>query len=102
MKEDSTSFQIRDNIAYLKGELCLEAVSSVLINPQAFLQNPNINTIDLHEVTKCDTAGLALLLEWLSQAKKSGKQIRYINMSQPILDFAAIHKLTNLLFHDAN
>lgn len=102
MKQDSTCFQIRDNVAYIKGELCLGTVSSVLINPQAFLQNPAINTIDLHDVTKCDTAGLALLLEWLREAKKSGKQISYINMSQPIFDFAAIHNLTNLLFHDAN
>jgi len=47
-------------------------------------------SIDLAGVTESDSAGLALMIEWLSVAKSSGHPLHYDNMP------AQLHQLANL------
>src|SRR5262245_53220359 len=54
-------------------------------------------TICLADVTEADSAGLAVLVEWLATARKRGSTIRYESIPVHILDVAKISDLDELL-----
>ncbi len=54
-------------------------------------------TIDLSRVTEADSAGLAVLVEWLATAKSRGTVIRYQCIPAQILAVARISDLESLL-----
>lgn len=54
-------------------------------------------TIDLSRVTEADSAGLAVLVEWLATARVRGATIRYQCIPAQILAVARISDLEDLL-----
>lgn len=54
-------------------------------------------TIDLAGVGAGDSAGLAVLVEWLSAARAAGTTLRYEGVPRQILAVARISGLENLL-----
>jgi phospholipid transport system transporter-binding protein len=54
-------------------------------------------TIDLSRVTEADSAGLAVLVEWLATAKSRGTVIHYESIPAQILAVARISDLESLL-----
>jgi len=54
-------------------------------------------TIDLSRVTEADSAGLAVLVDWLATAKSRGTVIRYECIPSQILAVARISDLESLL-----
>jgi phospholipid transport system transporter-binding protein len=53
--------------------------------------------VDLGAVAESDSAGLALLLEWLRMARQAGLQIHYANMPAQISALARISEVDDLL-----
>jgi phospholipid transport system transporter-binding protein len=53
--------------------------------------------IDCSGVTKADSAGLAVLLDWLGAAKSSGKTLRFDQLPNAIVAIAQISELDELL-----
>jgi phospholipid transport system transporter-binding protein len=54
-------------------------------------------TIDLSKITEADSAGLAVLVEWLATAKSRDTVIRYQGIPAQILAVARISDLESLL-----
>ena len=54
-------------------------------------------TVDLSKVTEADSAGLAVLVEWLSAARARGTTVVYQNVPAQILAIARISGLEELL-----
>ena len=54
-------------------------------------------TIDLSRVTEADSAGLAVLVEWLATSRSRGTVIRYEGIPAQILAVARISDLESLL-----
>jgi phospholipid transport system transporter-binding protein len=54
-------------------------------------------TIDLSGVTAGDSAGLAVLVEWMSAARERGSSVRYESVPAQILAIARISDLEDLL-----
>jgi len=54
-------------------------------------------TIDLSRVTEADSAGLAVLVEWLATAKLRSSEISYEGIPAQILAIARISDLDELL-----
>jgi phospholipid transport system transporter-binding protein len=52
---------------------------------------------DLKGVEKTDSAGLALLVEWMSLAKKKGQDIAFTNIPKQMLDIARVSGLDAVL-----
>ena len=78
----------------LEGELTVDVVSKVLnICPEA--DKKEVVTIDLSGVTRGDSAGLSLLIEWMALARKKGGVIRYIKLPS---DFARLADVCGLDF----
>jgi phospholipid transport system transporter-binding protein len=53
--------------------------------------------IDLGQAGNCDSAGLALLLEWLQRARAKGTEIRFRNVPAPLLGIARLSNVDALL-----
>lgn len=53
--------------------------------------------IDLAEVGQANSAGLALLFEWLDRAKGRGQTLRFTSFPNSLARIAAITNLTGLL-----
>jgi phospholipid transport system transporter-binding protein len=53
--------------------------------------------IDCSGVTAGDSAGLAVLLEWLSLAQRSGRRLRYTHLPQGLMALARISEVEDLL-----
>jgi phospholipid transport system transporter-binding protein len=53
--------------------------------------------IDCSGVTAGDSAGLAVLLEWLGLAKQAGRQLHYTHLPQDLTALAGISELQELL-----
>ena len=54
-------------------------------------------TIDLGQVREGDSAGLAVLIEWLAQASQRGTRLRYENLPAQIMAIARISDVQDLL-----
>jgi phospholipid transport system transporter-binding protein len=58
-------------------------------------------SIDLAGVTRSDSAGLALLVEWLREAERLGKTIAFLNMPAQMKSIARVCGLGEVLQSDA-
>jgi len=54
--------------------------------------------LDLASVAEADSAGLALLIEWMRIAKEAGRSIRFDNVPGQISALARISEVEDLLF----
>ena len=53
--------------------------------------------IDCGGVTACDSAGLAVLLDWLAVARGAGRSLRYLRLPQDLVALARISEVETLL-----
>jgi phospholipid transport system transporter-binding protein len=58
-------------------------------------------TVDCSGITVADSAGLAVLLDWLAALKREGRQLRYRHLPDSLLAIAAISDLAELLRNGA-
>ncbi|WP_206609501.1 STAS domain-containing protein [Thiohalobacter thiocyanaticus] len=53
--------------------------------------------VDLSGVERADSAGLALLIEWMREARRLDKPLRLLNMPAQMLDIARVSSLDEIL-----
>ena len=77
----------------------LNFVSVPVLWQQCCTQLPRYSQleIDLSQVQRSDSAGLALLIECLRQARQTGKSIRFFNMPTQMLAMARVSCLDQVL-----
>ena len=81
----------------LTGEMTFETAERILLaSEEPFEQHTRIE-VDLEGVTKADSAGLALLLEWITWANHTVREIRFISMPERILAIARTTEVEQLL-----
>ena len=82
----------------VEGELSKFTVPSILRSSNNMIQSATQNlVIDLQEVTHTDSAGLALLLEWMTLAKKSELQIHFRNLPAQLWEIAKVSDLEEII-----
>lgn len=81
----------------LKGSLTFATVTSVLEESKELFGEERTIELDLSNVVEGDSAGLALLLEWINWARAYGREIRYLCIPAPILAIARISEVEELL-----
>ena len=81
----------------LKGEMTFETAERILLaSEEPFEQHTRIE-VDLAGVTKSDSAGLALLLEWITWANHTVREIRFLSMPERVLAIARTTEVEQLL-----
>ena len=71
----------------LSGRLDFESVAELLADDPVPLDGSALH-IDLADISQSNSAGLALLLEWLKKAQQKGLQIKYHNVPEHLLVIA--------------
>lgn len=79
------------------GNLSFDTASYLLQQGNVLFATASNITIDLSAVSHADSAGLALLLEWLRYGKLNNKTVRYINMPAQLKSLAAISEVDTML-----
>jgi phospholipid transport system transporter-binding protein len=81
----------------LNGEMNFETAERILVaSEEPFEQHTRIE-VDLSGVTDADSAGLALLLEWITWANHTVREIRFLSMPERILAIARTTEVDQLL-----
>jgi phospholipid transport system transporter-binding protein len=53
--------------------------------------------IDCSGITSSDSAGMTVLIDWLAEAKRAGRSLRYINLPEQVQAIARISDALELL-----
>lgn len=81
----------------LQGKLTYETVARALYQSRDLFADHATIQLDLTEVSEGDSAGLALLLEWVNWAKNYVREIRYVNVPDEITAIAQISEVDDML-----
>jgi phospholipid transport system transporter-binding protein len=79
------------------GELTFETVPALYQDSLGWFAGTGELVIDLAQVTRADSAGLALLIEWLRVADKAGCRARLANIPQQVQTLIRINGLHGAL-----
>ena len=77
----------RDDRLCLSGRLDFQSVAELLADDPLSLDESELH-VDLADISQSNSAGLALLLEWLKKAQQKGLQIKYHNVPEQLLVIA--------------
>jgi phospholipid transport system transporter-binding protein len=92
------SFEVLDaGRARVTGSLHFTTVSALLPVGVEAIKGGRADVIDLAGVTASDSAGLALLIEWLSVAKIAGRTLRFENIPSQLQQLARLSEVEELL-----
>ncbi len=86
-----------DGRVEISGDLTFETVSGLRERGAEVLRGDGDVTLDLDAVTRADSAGLALMVEWLKQAKRKDTSLQVVNMPDQMLAIARMSKLDSIL-----
>ena len=81
----------------LAGDMTFETAEKILKVAEAPFEEHTQLEIDLEGVTASDSAGLALLLEWVTWANHSVREIRFANIPEKIYAIAKTTEVAPLL-----
>lgn len=83
----------------VEGELDADSVPARLRQSAGWFNRGRDTVIDLGGVTRADSAGVALLLEWIRKAEKSGATLRFTgapSQMRAIINFCALDDVIGL------
>ena len=81
----------------LTGEMTFSSVESILDESESQFGQHTRLEVDLSGVTRADSAGLALLLEWITWANHTVREIRFTDMPDRVLAIARTTEVDALL-----
>lgn len=80
----------------VEGELTFATVNNWLTLSDQWTQGGGPITVDLRAVTKADSAGLALLIEWQRRARNLKRQLVINNLPAKLKDLIRVSGLSEL------
>lgn len=81
----------------LVGDLSFRSVPELLETARDMIGEVAEITVDLAEVRRSDSAGVALLVEWMRDVRRQGKSITYLNIPSQMLAIARVSSLDTVL-----
>lgn len=81
----------------LSGELDLDNVAALLAEGERAFRGQAAVEVDLGGVTTSDSAGLALLLEWVAAVRSAGGQLHYRALPPQLAAIARLGGVADLL-----
>jgi len=81
----------------LSGEIGFNDAARLLAEGDAAFASLESVEVDLARITRADSAGLALLIEWSLAARAAGRAVRYSNVPPAVASLAGISDVAELL-----
>ena len=91
--------QVHESTLVLSGEISVHTVTSLLGEGRAAIKAlpADMAVLDLSAVTKADSAGLALVVDWMRTAKHGGSKLQVVGLSAQLADIARVSGLEDFL-----
>ena len=97
MTEAETLIEETEGVYALCGELTRENVAELWLRGlEVFAGRPHVD-LDLSRVSRCDSAGVAMLVDWLRIARSNGQHLRFRDAPQQMLAIARVAELMPVL-----
>ncbi len=81
----------------ISGPLTFDSVPAIYAASRAWFSGASGMTIDLAQVSTADSAGLALLIEWLRSARLAGAPLRFANIPSQMQELIRVNGLQDTL-----
>ena len=81
----------------LRGEMSFHSAEQILRKSQKLFDGQSSIEIDLSGVKETDSAGLALLLEWISRAGDTKQEICFVGIPEKVLAIAQTTEVDDLI-----
>ena len=85
------------NMVTVSGELTVSTVTSAMSEVPLLMERQSELNVDLSDVTRSDSAGLALLVHWMRAAKRAKKTLVFHHIPAQMLAIASASGLDELL-----
>jgi len=82
---------------YLSGKMTFQTAGKLLRESERMFDEHTQIEMDLGGVTETDSAGLALMLEWITWANHTVREIRFLNVPEKIDAIAKTTEVDHLL-----
>jgi phospholipid transport system transporter-binding protein len=89
--------QGREGRLEIHGDLSFDSVPALWRDCREQCTSGAAIDVDLGQVQRSDSAGLALLIEWLREAQRSGGSLRFFNIPAQMLEMARVSGLDEIL-----
>lgn len=87
-----------DGTLIVSGVLTFATVPGVLASSVDWIAKLNgTASVDLGGVQKADSAGLALLVEWLQRARDAGRELRFVNVPEQVKSLIGVSGLSGVI-----
>ncbi|MDP2901531.1 MAG: STAS domain-containing protein [Methylovulum sp.] len=99
-----TNLQILDEGAghfTVEGDLTFITIGKDTVKSLAFLTSAKEITVDLSRVSNTDSAGLALMIEWIRYARSKRTPLRFKKIPKQLLNLAKLSGLDNTSYFTA-
>ncbi len=87
----------RGSNLYLSGELGFATAAGLLRDMSPLVTPGDALVLDLQGVTRTDSAGLALLLQWIEDCRRRGIDLRYRHVPESLINIARFSNCLDLL-----
>lgn len=91
------SIEFSDGIIRVSGPLDRHTVKLAYDKANVYFNGITEVTIDLSQVQKTDSAGLALLLAWMRRSKTQEVKLTFINLPEKMKDLGRVSGLDQIL-----
>jgi phospholipid transport system transporter-binding protein len=81
----------------VQGAIVFDSVAALWRQSVDIFPREGVFQIDLAQVTRTDSAGLALLVEWLREASRRGARVELVNFPAQMLALAGAANLEHVL-----
>lgn len=88
--KSKSAITYHDNCLLVSGELNFETVVSLWEESLPLLANCPELCFDFSNITQSNSAGLALLLEWMKYAKQASKKITFSHLPMQLNSIASV------------
>jgi len=81
----------------LCGILSFQTVPNLLLQSKGLFEEHGVVQVDLSEVARSDSAGVALLVEWMNEAHRHSREIEFLNIPPQMLNIVRVSSLDEVL-----
>jgi phospholipid transport system transporter-binding protein len=90
-----------DGQVRVAGDLTFSSVAALLAESRRALPGNGTVTVDLSGVAGVDSAGLALLIEWLRESRANGRELHFTGLPERLRAIAGLAGVEDLLGQDS-
>lgn len=89
--------KVNGDVLALSGTVDFTTATQILESVQSTLKTGGPTVIDLAGVTRINSAGLAVMIEWLSVARREGVELRFDHVPKGLRELANVCQVDDML-----